>query len=150
MAAGYEDCIDANFLRIDPALRLAIGRGEEAGAGQSRLSRLENEVLGTEAGFQALEDSLMRSNDALMRRKKKQRLILDVDSTEDPAHRKQENVAFNGLFGKNCYHQLFAFTSNEDCLGAKLRPATFIQPMVLWPSSEETYISLFTRRIIPA
>ena len=51
MAAGYEDCIDANFLRIDPALRLAIGRGEEAGAGQSRLSRLENEVLGTEAGF---------------------------------------------------------------------------------------------------
>ena len=70
MAAGYEDCIDANFLRIDPALRLAIGRGEEAGAGQSRLSRLENEVLGTEAGFQALEDSLMRSNDALMRRRR--------------------------------------------------------------------------------
>ena len=57
-----------------------------------------------------------------MRRKKKQRLIQDVDSTEDPAHGKQENVAFNGLFGKNCYHQLFAFTSNGDCLGAKLRP----------------------------
>jgi Transposase DDE domain group 1 len=122
IAAGYEDCNDADFLRIDPALRLAIGKGKEAGAGQSRLSRLENKVLGTEAGLQALENSLTRSNDALMRRKKKQRLILDVDSTEDPAHGKQENVAFNGHFGKNCFHPLFAFTSDGDCVGVKLRP----------------------------
>ncbi len=121
MAAGYEDCNDADFLRIDPALRLAVGKGVEAGAGQSRLSRCENEVFGTEAGLQALEDSLMRSNDALVR-KKKQRLILDVDSTEDPAHGKQENVAFNGHFGKNCFHPLFVFTSDGDCLGARLRP----------------------------
>jgi hypothetical protein len=122
IAAGYEDCNDADFLRIDPALRLAIGRGDEAGAGQSRLSRLENEVLGTEAGLTVLEDALTRSNDALMRRKKKRRLIVDVDSTEDPAHGKQENVAFNGHFGKNCFHPLFAFTSDGDCLRAKLRP----------------------------
>jgi hypothetical protein len=46
IAAGYEDCNGADFLRIDPALRLAIGKGAYAGAGQSRLSRLENEVLG--------------------------------------------------------------------------------------------------------
>jgi hypothetical protein len=26
IAAGYEDCIDADYLRIDPALRLAIGK----------------------------------------------------------------------------------------------------------------------------
>jgi hypothetical protein len=71
IAAGYEDCNGGNFLRIDPALRLAIGKEDEAGAGHSRLSRLENEVLGTDAGLQALEDSLIRSNDALMRRKKK-------------------------------------------------------------------------------
>jgi hypothetical protein len=105
MAAGYEDCNDADFLRIDPALRLAIGKGNDAGAGQSRLSRLENEVLGTEDGLRALEAALTRSNDALMKRKKKQRLILDVDSTEDPAHGTQENVAFNGHFGKGCFHQ---------------------------------------------
>ena len=53
IAAGYEDCNDVDFLRLDPALRLAIGKGNEAGAGQSRLSRLENEVLGTEAGYVA-------------------------------------------------------------------------------------------------
>ena len=104
IAAGYEDCNDADFLRADPALRLSIGKGEEGGAGQSWLSRLENEILGTETGLKALEDSLMRSNDALMRRKKKQRLIVDVDSTEGPAHGKQENAAFNGHFGKNCFH----------------------------------------------
>jgi len=78
------------------------------GGGQSRLSRLENEDLGTEAGLKALETALMRSIDTLMRRKKKQRLIVDVDSTKDPAHGKQENVAFNGHFGKNCFHPLFA------------------------------------------
>ncbi len=83
--AGYEDCNDADFLRIDPVLRLAISKGDEAGAGQSRLSRLENEILGTEEELRALENALTRSNDALMRRMKKQRLILDVDSTEDPA-----------------------------------------------------------------
>lgn len=122
IAAGYEDCNDADLLRIDPALRLAIGKGDEAGACQSRLSRLENEILGTEAGLMALEQALMGSTDTLMNRKKKQRLIVDVDSTEDPAHGKQESVAFNGHFGKNCFHPPFAFTSDGDCLGAKLRP----------------------------
>ncbi len=122
IAAGYEDCNDATYLRIDPALRLAIGKGDEAGAGQSRLSRLENEILGTEAGLKALENALMRSNDTLTGRKNKQRVIVDVDSTEDPAHGKQEHVAFNGHFGKNCFHPLFAFTSDGDCLRGKLRP----------------------------
>ena len=72
--------------------------------------------------MRTLENALTRSNDALMKRKKKQRLIVDVGSTEDPAHGKQEHVAFNGHFGKNCFHPLFAFTSDGDCLRAKLRP----------------------------
>lgn len=122
IAAGHEDCNDADFLRIDPALRLAIGKGGEAGACQSRLSRLENEVLGAEGGLPVLENGLMSSNDTLMRRKKKQRLILPVDSTEDPAHGKQAKAAFNGHCAKNCFHPLFASTSDGDCLRAKLRP----------------------------
>jgi hypothetical protein len=40
IAAGYEDCNDADFLRVGPALRLAIGKGDEAEAGQSRLSKI--------------------------------------------------------------------------------------------------------------
>ena len=57
-----------------------------------------------------------------MRRKNKRRLIIDLDSTEDPVHGKQECVAYNGHFGENCFHPVFCFTSDGDCLGAKLRP----------------------------
>ncbi len=39
------------------------------GASQSMLSRLENEVLGNEAGLKALDGALRRSTDALLRRK---------------------------------------------------------------------------------
>ena len=38
IAAGYEDCNDADYLRIDPALRLALGKDHQAGASQSMLS----------------------------------------------------------------------------------------------------------------
>ena len=55
-----------------------------------------------------------------MKGKKKQRLILNIGSTEDTTHGKQENIAFKGYFGKNCFHPLFAFTSDGDCIAAKL------------------------------
>ena len=50
IAAGYEDCHDADFQGIDPAPRLALGKDHGAGASQSMLSRLENEVLSQGAG----------------------------------------------------------------------------------------------------
>jgi hypothetical protein len=139
IAAGYEDCNDADFLRIDPALRLAIGKDHKVGASQSMLSRLENDVLGNAIGLEALDGDLTRSTDALLRGKNKRRQIIDLDSTEDPAHGKQEGVAYNGHFAKNCFHPLFGFTSDGDCLGARLRPGNvhstdgvleFIKPMV--------------------
>jgi hypothetical protein len=34
IAAGYEDCNDADYLRIDPALRLALGKDHRLGASQ--------------------------------------------------------------------------------------------------------------------
>jgi len=122
IAAGYEDCNDADFLRIDPALRLALGKDHQAGASQSMLSRLENDVLGNSMCLDALDGALTRATDALLKRKNKRRLIIDLDSTEDPAHGKQEGVAYNGHFAKNCFHPLFGFTSEGDCLRAKLRP----------------------------
>jgi hypothetical protein len=139
MAAGYEDCNDADFLRIDPALRLALGKDHQAAVGQSMLSRLENDALGNVMGLAALDGALTRATDALLKRKNKKRLIIDLDSTEDPAHGKQEGVAYNGHFAKNCFHPLFGFTSEGDCLGARLRPGNvhsadgaleFIKPMV--------------------
>ncbi|MGA8572822.1 MAG: IS1380 family transposase [Desulfobaccales bacterium] len=139
IAAGYEDCNDADYLRIDPALKLAIGKDHQAGASQSMLSRLENDVRGNAMGLEALDGALIRTADALLKRKNKRRLIIDLDSTEDPAHGKQEGVAYNGHFAKNCFHPLFCFTSEGDCLRARLRPGNvhsadgvleFMKPMV--------------------
>jgi hypothetical protein len=65
---------------------------------------------------------LSRSADTLLRRRNKRRLIIDVDSSEDPVHGNQEGAAFNGYFERICYHPLFCFTSKGDLLGAKLRP----------------------------
>jgi len=73
IAAGYEDCNDADFLRIDPAFRPALGKDHRLGASQSMLSRLENDVLGNEAGLQALDAALTRCTDTLLRRKSKKR-----------------------------------------------------------------------------
>jgi hypothetical protein len=58
MAAGYEDCNDADFLCIDPALRLALGKDHRLGASQSMLSRLENDVLGNAVGLEPLDGAL--------------------------------------------------------------------------------------------
>jgi len=103
------------------------------------LSRLENDVLGNAVGLEALGGALTRATGALLKRKNKKRLIIDLDSPEDPAHGKQEGVAYNGHFARHCFHPLFCFTSEGDCLGAKLKPGNvhsahgaleFIKPMV--------------------
>ena len=70
------------------------------GASQSRLCRLENEVLGNTGGIEALDGALNRATAALLHRKNKPRLIIDLDATEDPAHDKQEGC-LSWSFSKN-------------------------------------------------
>ena len=122
VAADYKDCNDADHLRVDPALRLALGKEHESGAGQSALSRFENNILATSEGLKALENVFTQAANTLLRRRKKRRLIINVASIEDAVHRKQEGAAFNGYFERVRYHHLFCFTSKGDLLGAKLRP----------------------------
>jgi hypothetical protein len=73
-------------------------------------------------GLKALDNALSRCADTLLRRRNKGRLIIDVDSTDDPVHGNQEGAAFNGYFEQVCYHPLFCFTSKGDLLNARLRP----------------------------
>ena len=75
MAAGYEDFNDADFLRVDPALRLSLDKDADFGAIQSMLSRLENDILGNTEGLKALDEAILRSADALIKRKWKYRFI---------------------------------------------------------------------------
>ena len=135
IAAGYEDCNDANELRRDPALRLALGKNIAYAASQPLLSRFENEVLGNRQGLQALDGLLQRSIDPLLNREGKARLILDLDSSEDPAHGRQAGVAYNGHFRKNCYHPLFCFTSTGICLAGSFVRGMSIQLMARWRCS---------------
>jgi hypothetical protein len=123
MAAGYEDFNDADFLRVDPALRLALGKDHDLGASQSMLSRLGNDVLGKEAGLAALDGALQRSMDALVKKRDKHQIIIEVDSTEDPAHGGQD-----GHFGKNCFHCSVS-PATATALGLCSGPATFTPPM---------------------
>jgi hypothetical protein len=51
IAAGDEDCHNADYLRLDPALRPAIDKGHEYGASQLMLCRFENDVLGNAMGL---------------------------------------------------------------------------------------------------
>ena len=61
IAAGYEDCNDADHLRIDPALELALDKGHQFGASQSVMSRLENDILGAAAEQKAFDAMITRS-----------------------------------------------------------------------------------------
>ena len=68
MAGGYEDCNDAVFLRVDPALRLSLSKGKKFGVGQSALSRLENDILGNANRLTALDEAILRLADSLIKR----------------------------------------------------------------------------------
>jgi len=104
IAAGYEDCDDADFLRVDPALRLSLDNDADFGASQSMLSRLENDILGNPEGLKALDEAILRSADALIQKKWKYRFILDVDSTDHPDYGKQEGCEYNDHFRAECFH----------------------------------------------
>ncbi|MGE5181377.1 MAG: transposase [Acidobacteriota bacterium] len=69
IALGYEDCLDANYLRHDPAMQHACGSGDQPLSSQSTLSRLENAVTGREHNrlWREFERQYARPRSALRR-----------------------------------------------------------------------------------
>jgi hypothetical protein len=122
--AGYEDTNDAERLAEDPTFRMLASRErrETSVALTSTLHWFETEVLTQEQNYQGLA----RLNTALIQhaaaRSATQRVTLDIDSSESPVHGAQEQSAYNGHFESVCYHPLFVFNPEGDCLAAKLRP----------------------------
>jgi len=41
-------------------------------------------------------------------------IVLDMDSRESPTYGEQEGSAYNGHFGRTCYHPLFVFSQLGD------------------------------------
>ena len=113
IAQGYADANDAQTLRHDPLLKIAVGRTPGAAplAGQSTLSRFENWV--TPADLQALEylfqDLFVARCGAQPRR-----IVLDLDPYDDPAHGQQQGVLFNGYYDEHCYLPLVICGTVDD------------------------------------
>lgn len=125
IACGYEDQNDANTLRSDPLLKLVLGRLPEAGedlASQPTLSRLENAP--------GARDCLRIARTLLelyVRERGKdgapERVLLDLDSTDDPTHGDQEGSRYHGYYGRHMYHPLLVFDGESgQLITAVLRP----------------------------
>ncbi len=96
IACGYADQNDADTLRTDPLLKLVCGRRPESGAAlasQPTFSRLENAVdrRAIEALAEALGEIYLRERG---RAGPPERILIDLDGTDDPAHGEQEGVAY--------------------------------------------------------
>jgi hypothetical protein len=125
IACGYEDQDDADTLRSDPLLKLVCGRLPETDpdlASQPTLSRLENspDSLACYRMAEVLVELYVRQRSL---RGAPERVLLDFDSTDDPAHGKQEGVAYHGYFGQHQYHPLLVFDGQTgQIITAVLRP----------------------------
>jgi Transposase DDE domain group 1 len=122
--AGYEDVNDAEQLSHDPTFRLIGSKKiwDRGAALTSRLQTFETEMLAEEenfAGLARLNRELIGKAEALG---SPYRGVLNMDSTEIPVYREQEQSAYNGHFESTCLHPLLLFNRDGDCLAAKLRP----------------------------
>lgn len=125
IAGGYVDGNDLDTLRDDPVLKMASGHCPVSGAAlasQPTVSRWEN---------QARPRDLLRLGLALAERvvaqlpADTQRVVLDVDASDDPCHGQQQFEGFNGYYDTHCYLPLFVHLTAAGTqwpLAAVLRP----------------------------
>jgi hypothetical protein len=125
IACGYEDQNDATTLRSDPLLKLVCGQLPESGpdlASQPTLSRLENAV-----GRQACRRLAHALLGVYLQQREQdgppKRILLDIDSTDDPTHGHQEGTAYHGYYEQYMYHPLLVFDGDtHQLITAVLRP----------------------------
>lgn len=134
VALGYEDLNDHDELRHDPVLVLVSGKLEAkrtdcaALAGKSTLNRLEHAPRTEDDRYRKLsldEEAMKRLFVSLFLKGQSsppERIILDLDATDDPIHGDQEGRFFHGYYKCYCYLPLYIFCGRELLL-AKLRPA---------------------------
>jgi hypothetical protein len=122
--AGYKDTNDAERLAEDPTFRMLASRARRATsvALTSTVHWFETEVLTEERNYQGLTRLNADLIQHVAARSPSRRVTLDIDSSESPVHGTQEQSAYNGHFESVCYHPLFVFTPEGDCLAVKLRP----------------------------
>ena len=139
LALGYEDLNDHDTLRQSKLWSLlcgAAGRGgrkaswQELPPGKSTLNRMELTGPALEAGERykkivadtARLDALLVDLFLDWHGPQPERIVLDVDATDDPLHGRQEGRFFHGYYRTYCYLPLYIFCPQQ-LLGARLRTA---------------------------
>jgi hypothetical protein len=126
ICCGYEDCNDADSLREDPGLQLALeripGDANAELASQPTLSRLEagpgpRELFRISELFVDLFIEWLAA-----RGQTSERIILDFDPTDDPTHGQQELSFFHGYYGQHMLFPLLVFSQHGFPIAAVLRP----------------------------
>ncbi len=143
LALGYEDLNDHDDLRRDPLLATIVGKEDPAGksrrrqrdrgkalAGKSTLNRLELTPVG--AGQESRYKKITcRTRDVerlfvtvflQAHARPPERVVLDLDATDDPIHGHQLGRFFHGYYKGYCYLPLYIFCGDH-LLCARLRPS---------------------------
>jgi hypothetical protein len=126
LALGYEDLIDHDALRFDPALAAVLDKPGGALAGKSTLNRLEHagkighdrhhKLDHNAAAIERLFVDIFLDAHA----KPPQHIVIDLDATDDPLYGEQEGRHFHGYYDCYCYLPLYIFCGRH-LLAAKLR-----------------------------
>ena len=121
MALGYEDIIDHDTLRFDPALKLlALSRTGDPGtpaplAGKSTLNRLEQSWETGNRRYHQMVPNLKKLSNLFVtlfldaHQTPPARITLDIDATDVETHGRQENAFFHGYYEHRCFLPLYAF-----------------------------------------
>jgi hypothetical protein len=123
IACGYEDADDLDFLRTDPAFKLACGRLPDTGVdlcSQPTVSRLENAPTLKDAIrlTYALVDQWLASYD-----KPPEAVVLDIDDTCDVVHGRQQLSLFNAHYDERCFLPIHIYdTQRSRPVAVVLRP----------------------------
>jgi hypothetical protein len=103
IASGYPDANDCDALRVDPAFKMAVGRPPESGAdlcSQPTMSRLEN--LPTATALKRMMATMIELFcDSFT--EAPNRIVLDIDDTEDRVHGHQELARFHAYYDEHCF-----------------------------------------------
>jgi Transposase DDE domain group 1 len=143
LCCGYEDGIDHNQLRYDPALKMAIGRCPESGAdlaSQSTISRFENAP--TKKDAVKLAGALV--DHFTSRVTPAHRDIFDIDDTFNAAYGGQQMAFWNGHHDERGFASMHIYHA-----GTGLPVATILRPAKT-PGGVEvcTVIKHLTKRIL--
>jgi hypothetical protein len=122
ICAGFADTIDSNYLRHDPAIKLAMGIDLQESkhlASQPTICRLENNLDSKDCYRMAM---CMLWLYIARKKKPPKEIILDFDGSCVPAYGDQQGTSYRKYWDTNMYFPLFVYDQDGWLICAILRP----------------------------